>query len=182
MRLPQPLAGALEAILRPEPFVLTETLFLRLLGLVYLIAFASLWPQVVGLIGSEGIVSASQLLTSLHVEGGISPARCAHSVLVRYQQQRTARLLRHRLCRISHSRARLLPSYRGFGLLGHLPVVHHHRPAFYRIPMGRFAAGSGLSCAVCRNAVAGVGVSLSSLPPDVRIGRGEARLWRSKLA
>lgn len=70
MRLPQPLAGALEAILRPEPFALTETLFLRLLGLVYLIAFASLWPQVIGLIGSDGIVSASQLLTSLHAEGG----------------------------------------------------------------------------------------------------------------
>lgn len=70
MRLPQPLAGALGAILRPEPYVLTETLFLRLLGLVYLMAFASLWPQVIGLIGSDGIVSASQLLTSLRAEGG----------------------------------------------------------------------------------------------------------------
>jgi uncharacterized membrane protein YphA (DoxX/SURF4 family) len=70
MRLPQPLAGALEAILRPEPFPITETLFLRLLGFVYLTAFASLWPQVIGLIGSDGIVPASQLLTSLHTEGG----------------------------------------------------------------------------------------------------------------
>lgn len=41
-------------------------LFLRGLGLVYLIAFASLWVQVDGLIGSRGILPVADLLT--HVE------------------------------------------------------------------------------------------------------------------
>jgi predicted DCC family thiol-disulfide oxidoreductase YuxK len=37
--------------------------FLRGLGLVYLIAFASLWTQIVGLIGRNGILPAEQVMT-----------------------------------------------------------------------------------------------------------------------
>ncbi|MBV9762145.1 MAG: lipase maturation factor family protein [Acidobacteriaceae bacterium] len=40
-------------------------MFLRLLGLIYIAAFASLWPQVTGLIGSRGIVPAGQALTAM---------------------------------------------------------------------------------------------------------------------
>ncbi len=69
MSLPPPLGRALQAITHPEPFVLTESLFLRLLGLVYLAAFGSLWPQITGLIGSNGIVPAAQLMASLHQQG-----------------------------------------------------------------------------------------------------------------
>ena len=69
MSLPKPLGRALQAITHPEPFHLTETLFLRLLGLVYLAAFGSLWPQITGLIGSNGIVPAAQLMASLHQQG-----------------------------------------------------------------------------------------------------------------
>ncbi|MBV9084622.1 MAG: lipase maturation factor family protein [Acidobacteriaceae bacterium] len=43
-------------------FELTEALFLRLLGVVYLAAFGSFWPQIVGLIGTRGIVPAGQFL------------------------------------------------------------------------------------------------------------------------
>ncbi len=49
----------------PPPFALTEALFLRLLGLVYLSAFASFWPQVVGLIGDHGITPAIESLDAL---------------------------------------------------------------------------------------------------------------------
>ena len=42
-------------LLTPGQFALTEGLFLRLLGLVYLCAFGSLWPQILGLVGSAGI-------------------------------------------------------------------------------------------------------------------------------
>lgn len=49
----------------PPSFVLTQSLFLRLLGLVYLAAFASLWPQVTGLIGSHGIAPADEALAAL---------------------------------------------------------------------------------------------------------------------
>lgn len=69
MSLPKPLGRALEAVLHPEPFRLTETLFLRLLALVYLAAFGSLWPQITGLIGSRGIVPAERLMASLHQQG-----------------------------------------------------------------------------------------------------------------
>jgi hypothetical protein len=50
----------------PPPFELTLALFLRLLGLVYLSAFASLWPQVVGLLGQRGITPAAESLAALH--------------------------------------------------------------------------------------------------------------------
>jgi hypothetical protein len=42
--------------------VLSRWLFLRLLGLVYLVAFVSLWVQVDGLVGSRGILPAQSLL------------------------------------------------------------------------------------------------------------------------
>jgi hypothetical protein len=47
-------------------YALTEALFLRLLGLVYLAAFASLWPQLPGLLGSSGIAPVAQALTGMH--------------------------------------------------------------------------------------------------------------------
>jgi hypothetical protein len=47
-------------------YALTEALFLRLLGFVYLTAFGSLWPQISGLLGSSGIAPVTQMLTSMH--------------------------------------------------------------------------------------------------------------------
>lgn len=46
-------------------FELTEALFLRILGLIYIAAFASLWPQIIGLAGSHGIVPATQVMSSM---------------------------------------------------------------------------------------------------------------------
>src|SRR5262245_51165206 len=43
---------------RPESFVLAGEIFLRGLARVYLVAFVSLWTQVEGLIGSNGILPA----------------------------------------------------------------------------------------------------------------------------
>ena len=45
----------------PE-YLLSRWLFLRLLALVYLLAFASLAPQVLGLVGPAGILPADQFL------------------------------------------------------------------------------------------------------------------------
>ena len=44
---------------------LTRWVFLRLLGLVYLVAFVSLWTQVDGLIGSRGIVPAAHYMDAV---------------------------------------------------------------------------------------------------------------------
>ncbi len=70
MKLPRSSAKALQILSLPSAFELTEALFLRLLGLIYLAAFASLWPQIVGLIGSRGIVPVAQVLPGMHAEIG----------------------------------------------------------------------------------------------------------------
>ena len=50
----------------PPSFVLSRNLFLRLLGLVHLAAFASLAPQILGLIGAEGLLPAAAYLDRAH--------------------------------------------------------------------------------------------------------------------
>ncbi len=48
--------------LKPSTYHISSALFLRLLGLVYLIAFISLWVQVDGLIGDHGILPVKDFL------------------------------------------------------------------------------------------------------------------------
>src|ERR1019366_4557110 len=45
---------------------LTRWLFLRLLGIVYFIAFVSLWAQIDGLVGSHGIAPVTQFMENVH--------------------------------------------------------------------------------------------------------------------
>jgi len=47
-----------------------DALFVRLLGLLYFIAFASLWPQVAGLFGEHGLVPTQVMLGSIASEFG----------------------------------------------------------------------------------------------------------------
>src|SRR2546426_9272500 len=49
-------------------YAVTRWVFLRALGLIYLIAFASFWVQVRGLIGSQGILPAQQYLHAVRSE------------------------------------------------------------------------------------------------------------------
>jgi len=52
---------------RPEPpsHVLVRSVFLRFLGVIYLIAFLSLWRQLPGLVGSQGILPAAEFLARI---------------------------------------------------------------------------------------------------------------------
>lgn len=50
----------------PPRFALSRGLFLRLLGLVYLVAFASLSTQILGLIGADGLLPAAAYLERVH--------------------------------------------------------------------------------------------------------------------
>lgn len=64
---------ALIFALKPAPadqWQITQTAWLRALGLIYLCAFAALWFQIIGLIGSHGISPASEFLTSVHASLG----------------------------------------------------------------------------------------------------------------
>jgi len=64
------LQAVLQTLKPAGSYVLTEALFLRLLGLVYLAAFGSLWPQLPGLIGSSGIAPVTQTLTGMRAAFG----------------------------------------------------------------------------------------------------------------
>ncbi|MEY2542445.1 MAG: hypothetical protein QOI22_2047 [Verrucomicrobiota bacterium] len=55
---------------RPPTYFAARTWFLRALGLVYLIAFVSLWVQVDGLVGANGILPISEFLPAAHDQLG----------------------------------------------------------------------------------------------------------------
>ncbi|HKP92959.1 MAG TPA: lipase maturation factor family protein [Chthoniobacterales bacterium] len=55
---------------RPPTYFITRDVFLRSLGAIYLIAFVSLWLQVDGLIGNEGILPVGQHLRSAQEQLG----------------------------------------------------------------------------------------------------------------
>jgi hypothetical protein len=51
---------------RPPTYFWARRWFLRVLGLIYFIAFISLWLQVDGLIGSDGVSPVNQFLSAVH--------------------------------------------------------------------------------------------------------------------
>lgn len=55
---------------RPPTYFITRNLFLRALGLIYLVAFISLWAQLEGLIGSRGILPAADFFSAAHSQLG----------------------------------------------------------------------------------------------------------------
>jgi predicted DCC family thiol-disulfide oxidoreductase YuxK/uncharacterized membrane protein YphA (DoxX/SURF4 family) len=55
---------------RPPTYLWARRWFLRALGVIYLIAFVSLWVQVDGLIGSNGISPVNQFLPAVHEQLG----------------------------------------------------------------------------------------------------------------
>jgi predicted DCC family thiol-disulfide oxidoreductase YuxK len=55
---------------RPPTYFWARRWFLRALGLIYLIAFVSLWVQVDGLIGSDGVSPVNQFLPAVHAQLG----------------------------------------------------------------------------------------------------------------
>jgi predicted DCC family thiol-disulfide oxidoreductase YuxK len=59
--------------IRPRRYQITESLFLRLLGIVFLFAFWSLQGQILALAGSHGIIPAAQVLPAMKTELGSSP-------------------------------------------------------------------------------------------------------------
>ncbi len=70
MNLRETSVRAVRSLTAPGAFDLTEALFLRLLGLIYVAAFGSFWPQIVGLIGSHGIEPAARLMPAIRTELG----------------------------------------------------------------------------------------------------------------
>ena len=55
---------------RPPTYFIARRWFLRALGLIYLIAFVSLWVQIDGLIGANGVAPVNQFLTAAREQLG----------------------------------------------------------------------------------------------------------------
>jgi len=64
-----------------ESYVLVRWVFLRGLGAVYFCAFASLWPQILGLIGSRGILPARGFLDAVAAQAGPERFRLVPTLL-----------------------------------------------------------------------------------------------------
>ncbi len=60
---------------RPPTYYWARTWFLRALGVVYLIAFISLWVQIDGLIGANGILPVREFLALVHERLGLGGVR-----------------------------------------------------------------------------------------------------------
>ena len=125
----------------PASYLLSRWLFLRLLGVVYLIAFASLAVQVTGLVGEHGLLPARAFLerAALGLRGSGLPAP-AHRLLARCRRPRSParRLGRRRPGGPAHPRpgAASDPG----PALGALPLAHGGRPGLPLVPVGRVAA------------------------------------------
>src|SRR5207247_9175444 len=62
-------------------YVLTKWVFLRALGIIYLVAFASLWVQIRGLVGPHGILPAEQFLQAVRQHYGAERCRRVPTLL-----------------------------------------------------------------------------------------------------
>jgi len=56
---------------RPPTYFWARKWFLRSLGAIYLVAFISLWVQVIGLVGAKGILPVNQFLSSAYSQIGL---------------------------------------------------------------------------------------------------------------
>lgn len=55
---------------RPPTYYVARRWFLRALGLIFLIAFVSLWVQIDGLVGANGIIPVREFLPAVHAQLG----------------------------------------------------------------------------------------------------------------
>ncbi len=79
---------------RPRTYFWARRWFLRALGVIYLIAFVSLWAQVDGLIGSDGVSPVNQFLPAVHAQLG----KDAYAILPTLCWFSTSNAFLHFLC------------------------------------------------------------------------------------
>src|SRR5437667_6570267 len=79
---------------QPPTYFWARRWFLRALGVIYLIAFVSLWVQVDGLIGSDGVSPVNQFLPAVHAQLG----KDAYAILPTLCWFSTSNAFLHFLC------------------------------------------------------------------------------------
>ncbi len=175
--------------------------FLRVLGVIYLIAFASLWVQVDGLVGSNGLSPVNQFLSA--IRGQVGPS--AYGLLPTLCWFNSSDAFLHFLCGSGVLCSLLLifgiaPALLLVALFVFVLVAHNRRPGLFQFSMGRPFAGDGVSidlfCAVASVATGvaivatiiavgqGTGVpcrivfaQASSVQTDAHVGHGEVNQW-----
>ena len=174
---------------RPPTYFWARRSFLRTLGVIYLIAFVSLWVQVDGLIGSDGISPIKQFLPAVQ-ERARRPRllAVADTLLVQFEQRISSFSLRRRCCFVVALNCRICPGGFADRAVCFLPVAYDRRTNFSKLSMGHSAAGDRLfgdiSRAVATLAEArkgGTGLArravFAQAPPfqiDADVWRGEA--------
>ena len=122
----------------PTPsYLLSRWIFLRLLGLTYLVAFASLATQVVGLIGADGILPAADYFDRLFDTFGTEAYCASPSLLWLSSSDLSFRVtLRGRDRALWIARGRGRASRGAAAAVGVLPVADHRRLDVSDVPVG----------------------------------------------
>src|SRR5437899_10048257 len=146
---------------RPQTYFWARRWFLRALGVIYLIAFVSLWVQVDGLIGSDGMSPLNQFLPAVRAQLGPN----AYTLLPTLCWLDSSNAFLHLLCGggvalsllLIFGIAPALSLVALFVFTCRLPLPDKHflafngsscclRPAFYRSSLRRGSSGHGSSC------------------------------------
>ena len=161
----------------PDSYALVRAVFVRLLGIVYLIAFASFGVQMAGLVGSDGILPAAVFLERVQDIFGArflpASANCVLGVCVgRGAHCRNSR----RTGALGLSRRRIPAAGRARGAVRALPVVRVGRAGIHGVPVGHAVAGGGVPVDLPRHTRPRRGLALPSadIPVLVPFGRGQA--------
>ncbi len=138
---------------RRPTYVWARRWFLRALGVIYLIAFVSLWIQADGLVGSNGMSPVNQFLPA--VRGQVGPD--AYGLLPTLCWFNSSDAFLHFLCGSGVLCSLLLifgiaPAVLLLALFVFVLVAHNRRTSLFQFSMGRAFAGDGffidLFCAV----------------------------------
>ena len=138
---------------RRPTYVWARRWFLRALGVIYLIAFVSLWVQADGLVGSNGLSPVNQFLPA--VRGQVGPD--AYGLLPTLCWFNSSDAFLHFLCGSGVLCSLLLifgiaPAVLLVALFVFVLVAHNRRTSLFQFSMGRAFAGGGffidLFCAV----------------------------------
>lgn len=168
--------------LRDDSHRLVETLFIRILAVIYLIAFISLQGQLIGLAGAKGVAPAADLMSAMREAWGFSGFWSAPSLFWWGASDRALNWV----CVLGVVASPLVFRHCSADLLGlvlyFLSIIGIRYPAVSLVSMGCAPARKRLSRDLYRVTDSRLGIPFPAVSAHVRIGIRQARQWRSHLA
>ena len=171
--------------LEPESYEIVSWVFLRLLGAIYIIAFASLGVQILGLVGEAGIAPVGRYLDAARQGWGVAAYWRMPTLL--WLNSSDAALVAGTLLGVASGVPRRLREMGPAGArrpLRSLPVLRLRRTNVHELPVGPAAARIRLSRDLPHRRFPhrGLALSLAHLPFHVPIGRRKAAFRQSDVA